>query len=46
MLSRGTKTFVEIGPGRVLTTMLKRHPADFEMMTLNGVEAIARPANV
>jgi len=46
MLSRGTKTFVEIGPGRVLTTMLKRHPADFETITLNSFESIARPASV
>ncbi|MFQ5473410.1 MAG: ACP S-malonyltransferase [Dehalococcoidia bacterium] len=46
MLSRGTKTFIEIGPGEVLTTMLKRHSADFETTTLNSAEAIRRPANV
>jgi len=46
MLKKRVKTFVEIGPGKVLTTMLKRHPAEFEMITLNSAEAMARPANV
>ena len=46
MLARGVKTFVEIGPGRVLSTILKRHPAEFETITLNSAEAMARPANV
>ena len=46
MLKRGVTTFAEIGPGEVLTTMLKRHPAEIQTITLNSAEAMARPENV
>jgi [acyl-carrier-protein] S-malonyltransferase len=46
MLEHGVRKFAEIGPGKVLTTMLKRHPAKFEMFALNSAEAMARPASV
>jgi [acyl-carrier-protein] S-malonyltransferase len=46
MLEAGVRTFVELGPGKALTTMLKRDSPELELISLDGVPATARPANV
>lgn len=46
MTGAGVKTFVEIGSGKVLTAMMKRHSKDIPTITLNGAEALATPSNV
>ncbi len=42
----GVKTFVELGPGRALITMLKRDAPELSLSSLDGATAFASPANV
>ena len=38
MIEKGTKTFIEIGPGKVLSGLIKRINKDVEIISINGVE--------
>jgi [acyl-carrier-protein] S-malonyltransferase len=46
MLEVGVRTFVELGPGKALTTMLRRDSPELELISLDGSAATARTANV
>ncbi len=45
MIERGVAAFVEVGPGRVLTQMLKRAAPDLIAVSIDGAAALASPAN-
>ena len=38
MIKKGTKTFIEIGPGKVLSGLIKRINKDVEIISINEVE--------
>ncbi len=44
MIRNGVRTFYEIGPGRVLTGLIRRISADLELFNVSGAEDIARLA--
>ena len=46
MLDAGVRTFVELGPGKTLTTMLKRDSPELELISLDGATTLASPSNV
>jgi len=41
MRQAGVRTFIEIGPGRALTAMLKRDAPELELVSLDGAAATA-----
>ena len=41
MIDAGVSTFIEIGPGQVLTGLIKRINEDVELINVNSVESIA-----
>ena len=42
----GVRTFAELGPGRALTTMLKRDGPELELISLDGAASMATATNV
>jgi len=46
MRDAGIRTFTELGPGRVLTTMLKRDTPELELISLDGAATMASTTNV
>jgi [acyl-carrier-protein] S-malonyltransferase len=46
MIEAGVESFVEFGPGRVLSAMLKRMAPDIPCSTLDSVSAFSEPVNV
>ena len=38
MIEKGTKTFIEIGPGKVLSGLIKRIDRNVDLMSVNGLE--------
>ena len=40
MAGVGVKTFVEIGPGKVLSGLIKRITKDTRVLNVNGVDSI------
>lgn len=45
MTERGVAVFIEVGPGRVLTQMLKRAAPDLTAVSIGSAAALASPAN-
>jgi [acyl-carrier-protein] S-malonyltransferase len=46
MQTAGIKEFIEIGPGKALTTMLKRDSPEATLVSLDGAAVVASPTNV
>jgi [acyl-carrier-protein] S-malonyltransferase len=46
MRDAGVRTFAEVGPGRALTTMLKRDTPELELVSLDGAATMATTTNV
>jgi [acyl-carrier-protein] S-malonyltransferase len=46
MQAAGIKEFIEMGPGKALTTMLKRDSPEATLVSLDGAAVIASPTNV
>jgi [acyl-carrier-protein] S-malonyltransferase len=46
MQKAGVSTFIEIGPGRALITMLKRDAPQAALVSLDGAAVLATPTNV
>jgi len=40
MVAQGVSTFIEIGPGRVLTGLIKRISSEARLINIGDVEAI------
>ena len=46
MIEKGVKTFVEIGPGKVLSGLIKRINKDVKIYTINSIDDIKDLKNV
>ena len=46
MSSGGVDTFVEVGPGRVLSSLMKRAAPGVTVVSIDGAAALRRPSNV
>ncbi|MBI2912775.1 MAG: ACP S-malonyltransferase [Chloroflexi bacterium] len=46
MMQGGIETFVEVGPGRVLTALMKRAAPGVAALSIEGASALPRPSNV
>lgn len=46
MREQGVATFIEVGPGRILTTQLKRGLPDAQAISIEGASSLAGAANV
>mgnify|MGYP001412033679 CR=1 FL=1 len=42
MIDRGTKKFIEIGPGKVLSGLIKRINKDVEIISINEIEDLSK----
>jgi [acyl-carrier-protein] S-malonyltransferase len=46
MIGRGVSSFVEVGPGKVLTALLRRGAPNVAASTIDGAEALSAATNV
>ena len=46
MIEKGVETFVEIGPGKVLSGLIKRINKDVKIYTINSIDDIKDLKNV
>jgi [acyl-carrier-protein] S-malonyltransferase len=46
MVGAGVRTLIELGPGKALTTMLKRDSSELELISLDGATAMDSHSNV
>ena len=42
MIEKGTKTFIEIGPGKVLSGLIKRIDRTLEFVSINEIEDLKK----
>ena len=42
MIEKGTKTFIEIGPGKVLSGMIKRIDKNVNIVSINEYEDLSK----
>ena len=39
LIDEGCNTFIEIGPGKVLTNLIKRIPGDFDLINISDYDS-------
>ena len=46
MINKGTKTFIEIGPGKILSGLVKRIDRNIDLIQVNNIEDLNNIKNL